>query len=74
MTLLGSVKNGQIELESPCPLPDGTRVEVELRVPAGAGSDDDLSATLLKYAGKAVGLPADAARQHDHYLYGTPKK
>jgi hypothetical protein len=25
-------------------------------------------------AGKAKHLPADAAEQHDHYLYGTPKK
>jgi len=25
-------------------------------------------------AGKAKHLPPDAAEQHDHYLYGTPKK
>jgi hypothetical protein len=31
MTLSGSVKNGQIELDSPCVLPDGTRVEIKLR-------------------------------------------
>jgi hypothetical protein len=24
--------------------------------------------------GKATNLPQDAAYQHDHYLYGTPKK
>ena len=24
--------------------------------------------------GKAKGLPADAARNHDHYLYGLPRK
>ncbi len=29
---------------------------------------------LLKYAGKVKGLPADFAEQHDHYLYGTPKR
>ena len=33
-----------------------------------------LGQKLLKYAGKAVGLPPDAARNHDHYLYGTPKR
>jgi uncharacterized protein (DUF433 family) len=32
------------------------------------------SETLLKYAGKAVGLPEDASINHDHYLYGTPKR
>jgi hypothetical protein len=29
---------------------------------------------LLKYAGKAEELPADAARNFDHYLYGHPKR
>jgi hypothetical protein len=29
---------------------------------------------LLKHAGKAEGLPEDLADQHDHYLYGTPKR
>jgi hypothetical protein len=38
MTLLGSVKNGRIELDSPCALPDGTRVQVELH-PTGVHSD-----------------------------------
>jgi hypothetical protein len=28
----------------------------------------------MKYAGRAVGLPEDAAISHDHYLYGAPKK
>ena len=27
----------------------------------------------MKYAGKAVGLPDDAAVNHDHYLYGAVK-
>ena len=29
---------------------------------------------LQTLAGRAKGLPADAARNHDHYLYGTPKR
>ncbi len=29
---------------------------------------------LLEIAGTAKGLPGDYAHQHDHYLYGTPKK
>jgi ribosomal protein L18 len=32
------------------------------------------ASVLLKYAGKAAGLPSDASRNHDHYLYGTPKR
>jgi Arc/MetJ-type ribon-helix-helix transcriptional regulator len=29
---------------------------------------------LRKLAGSAPGLPPDAAINHDHYLYGTPKQ
>ena len=29
---------------------------------------------LLEFAGKAEGLPPDLAENHDHYLYGTPKR
>lgn len=30
--------------------------------------------SLLEIAGTAEGLPSDYARQHDHYLRGTPKR
>jgi hypothetical protein len=69
----GEVRNGVIVLDAGTPpLPEGTRVRVE--------SDDmgeavrDLSRRLLSVAGKAKGLPADLAAQHDHYLHGTPKR
>jgi hypothetical protein len=29
---------------------------------------------LKSVAGKAEGLPSDASINHDHYLYGLPKK
>ncbi len=29
---------------------------------------------LMKFAGKAQGLPADASENIDHYLYGHPKQ
>ena len=29
---------------------------------------------LLELAGTAPNLPADFARNHDHYLHGTPKR
>jgi hypothetical protein len=31
-------------------------------------------AALLEIAGTAQGLPADFARNHDHYVHGTPKR
>ncbi len=77
MTLQGHVKDGRIELDAPIPLPEGASVRIEIGVSATSSRDEDdasLARTLLKYAGKAVGLPPDAARNPDHYLYGTPKK
>jgi hypothetical protein len=62
MSLLGTVSSGVVVLDPGPTLPDGTRVEV--RTVTG----------LLKFAGKAEGMPADFAAQHDHYIHGTPKR
>jgi hypothetical protein len=35
---------------------------------------ESLGDFVLRVAGKAEGLPADLAENHDHYLYGTPKR
>jgi hypothetical protein len=39
-----------------------------------AVTSQTLGEKLLKYAGRITDAPADLAEQHDHYLYGTPKK
>ena len=44
------------------------RVEPEAAFPPGDVWD------LLEYAAGTVEMPADWAREHDHYLYGTPKR
>ena len=79
MTVRGYVKNGIVVLEPGAVLPEGVEVRVEVAsgreqaaVPDKTGQT--LGQKLLKHAGKAVGLPPDAARNHDHYLYGTPKR
>ena len=72
MSFHGTVINGTIILEGQVRLPEGTQVEVRVHEPAQAASP--LGEMLLKHAGKAEGLPEDAAAQHDHYLYGTPKR
>jgi hypothetical protein len=72
MSLEGKIQNGVIVLDDDLPLPDGTRVEVIVRETAKASSP--LGEMLLRHAGKAQGLPEDAANQHDHFLYGTPKR
>ena len=35
---------------------------------------EQVAAFLLRVAGTAEGLPPDLAENHDHYLYGTPKR
>ncbi len=68
MTYRGTVRNGMVVLEEGAVLPEGQVVEV---LPA----EGPTWAEILKdFVGKAEGLPPDAARNHDHYLYGAPKK
>lgn len=72
MSFEGTIVNGTVVFDEPPPLPDGTRVDVVAKKEPEAASS--LGAMLLRHAGKAKGLPEDAAAQHDHYLYGTPKR
>jgi hypothetical protein len=76
MSLEGRVHDGMIVFEQPLPLAEGTRVRIEVLVPkdhAGEGAG-----SLLDELGDVVGavddLPEDLAAEHDHYLYGTPKR
>jgi len=71
MTFEGRVEKGAIVLELPTNLPEGARVRVEV-IPTAA--EPTLFDRIGHLAGKAKHLPPDAAEQHDHYLYGTPKK
>ena len=72
MSLTGVVTNGMIVLDNNAQLPDGTRVEIHVADAEAPASP--LAKMLLTHAGKAQGLPEDAAVQHDHYLHGTPKR
>lgn len=72
MTYRGHVKNGQIVLDEPAPLPEGT--EVNVGVVEGGDGKPTIWDKLLELAGTVEGLPPDLARNHDHYLYGTTKK
>jgi hypothetical protein len=73
MTYRGRVKNGQILLDDPVVLPEGTEVRIEVaQQPAGNG--DELAAMLMRHAGNGRDLPTDLAAQHDHYAHGKPKR
>ncbi len=78
MTYLGHVSNGVIVLDDSVTLPEGLGVRVE---PIAGGQDESaeeeipsLYERLKPLIGKAVGLPPDASVNHDHYLYGVPKR
>ena len=73
MSITAIVENDTIKL--PMHVPDGTRVEITLpeekAVPAESGN---ALTWMMKYAGIVDDMPADLAAEHDHYLYGTPKR
>ncbi len=70
----GRVQNGVVVLEAPQALREGTEVAVKPLLRRGgkveAGKQPTVRRALSRLAGKAKGLPTDAARQVDHYLYG----
>jgi hypothetical protein len=76
MTFTGHIQNGQVVFDAPVPLPDGTEVRVTPAEPPAALADrpKTLAERWAGIAGMTVDLPEDAAAQHDHYLYGTPKR
>ena len=71
MVYHGHIKDGRVVLDEPAILPEGAAVSVSVVEQA---SQDGPLASLLDLAGAAKGLPADASVNHDHYLYGTPKR
>jgi len=74
MQLEGRVEHGQIVLNDGLELPHGTVVRVEIVEPACTSPSLSLFERLQPIIGKVQDLPADASLQHDHYLYGTPKR
>ena len=75
MILQGSIKNGVVVLKNGSSLPEGTQLSVRAvkklagkRPPRASGRRK-----LLRHAGKFHELPADAARNLNHYLYGHAK-
>ncbi len=75
MTVRGKVVEGVIVLDKPGSLPEGAEVEVAWKPCRGSGkAGGKLAEKLRDWGGFARGLPRDFARQHDHYLYGTPKQ
>ena len=71
MTCRGRVKFGMIVLDQPVNLPEGAVVEVHPL------ADEDIPTIYDRFKdiiGIADSLPADSSVNHNHYLYGTPKR
>jgi hypothetical protein len=80
MTLTGHVKNGTIVFDQPIVLPEGAAVQVEVlktnearQVPA-TEEIPTLYERLKPFIGAIDDLPPDFSINHDHYLYGAPKR
>jgi hypothetical protein len=56
--------------DEPVQLPVGQPLRVSVEVPDTAPPFADL----LQFAADLPDAPPDLAAQHDHYLYGSPKK
>jgi hypothetical protein len=68
MSFEGTIVNGNVVLDEPSSLPEGTRVDVEPK------AEEPTLGFLLKYAGRIKDMPADFAEEHDHYIHGTPRR
>lgn len=77
MTYIGHVVDGQIILDMPIVLPNGTAVRVEPlatgNAPAkdqpGSGQPKTLREQLKNFLSHEIDLPPDASINHDDYLY-----
>jgi hypothetical protein len=69
MTYKAHIKNGVAVLDDDVKLPEDSQVLVQpIEAPASLGE------LLGDVAGQGKDLPADGSIQHDHYIYGTPKR
>ena len=79
MTYLGTVQNGVVVLMGGEVLPEGAVVHVSLPTPAAESiegkSVGQMLVELAEWAEtQPCDLPEDLAINHDHYLYGVPKR
>lgn len=76
MVYHGQIKNGEIVLDEVVRLPEGAKVRVDVMTNGDVLRSDEVApgaiwSKLLKLAGTVEGLPPDAARRVDDYLYGS---
>ncbi len=87
MSFRGKILGGGIVLEKPSDLPDGTEVVIEPTDPSICTQTAEetpsapqhsepttLGQRLMQFSGIVSSMRKDGSRNHDHYIYGTPKK
>ena len=70
MSITATVENDTIKLPNGVHLPDGTTVKIE----TVEAPQKSFAERFAKYIGASKTGAPDMAAEHDHYLYGTPKK
>lgn len=70
MSFEGHIENGVVVFDEPITVPAGTLVRVEVI----AATRKTLVKRFENVIGAGVDLPEDLAKNHDHYLHGTPKQ
>jgi hypothetical protein len=80
MVIHAVYENGVFRPTEPVDLPENYQVKVVVDVANATGSPTSPTSPLARLAAMATeypanpNLPADLAQQHDHYLYGAPKR
>jgi len=69
LTYIAHIKNGVAVLDDGVKLPENSLVLIEPLEPPVT-----LNELFNDVIGKGEGLPSDGSVQHDHYIYGTPKR
>ena len=72
MVYHGTYHNGVVVLDEKIGLTEGQRVRVD--VAPASEQEATVWQDLLKLSGAIKGGPSDASVNHDHYLYGSPKR
>lgn len=69
-------ENGVLRLKQPLPLADKAEVRVTIETAEPATAEDDPTGwkALKSLIGVIEDAPADMAENHDHYLYGFPRR
>jgi hypothetical protein len=74
MVFHGTFKNGVVVLDEKTGLPEGQRVQVNVEQDDRPPTEPTVWQELSKFAGTIRSGHSDASRNHDHYLYGAPKR